>query len=345
MAHDLIFVDDDPLFLERCKTLFADSPYVLHFLQSGDQCLRLIQDGLEPVALIVGPSVSGMDGPSLCAGVYGITPVTQLLMVVDECDFSLVARAVNQSGLFRVYTRDVADDELKRGVIGAVSLCLHRRQSLQAAKRLVEMNDELEDLTYHLEKTIDFHTHKLKETNEANVNLNTTLRRTVRELEGRDRVLRHLLTIHNLEDTLQTILEVIDDVLEISCGVVHVMDEGKQIRPVCVFPKECREGICLSTSRLVKDSVTSGRLEVENVVHSNQSAIAVPIHKDGDLLGVIEVLWHGKGELSEDELLACSQSIYTFTIHAAIAITDHNVSRDKSSWSQTLDDVLMDFME
>ena len=348
MSHDLLFVDDDPLFLSRCKDIFADSPYQLHFVSSGRQGLCLLDDGLEPAVVIAGQSMVAMDGPSFLMHVHELYPVTQLIMVAGCCDSSLVAKAVNMSGLFRYYAKDMESDELKKGVIAAVSLYLHRQQSLDAAKSIVEINDELEDLTYHLEKTVAYHTRKLQKSYDENVILTQTLKRTVHELEGRDRVLRHLLTIHNLEDTLQTILEVLDTVLSMSYGVIHVKNENDVIQPVCFFPEEMENDATGVSPSFIQGVVTSRDMAVMTASDARSISVAVPISKGDTILGVIEVVWQDKDGaviLSEQELLENSQYIYTFTVHAAIAISDHNISTDKTDWTRTLDDVLMDFME
>jgi DNA-binding NarL/FixJ family response regulator len=348
MSHDLLFVDDDPLFLSRCKDIFADSPYSLHFVASGSQGLELLREGLKPAVVIAGQGMVAMDGPEFLRQAHEINPVTQLIMVAGRCDSALVAKAVNHSGLFRYYAKDVESDELKKGVIAAVSHYLHLKQSLEAAENIVRMNDELEDLTYHLEKTVDYHTRKLRKSYDENVALTHALKRKVRELEGRDRVLRHLLTIHNLEDTLQTILEVIDTVLAMSCGVVHVKDENDVLQPICSFSREIQNSSVDQSSSFVLDVVADGRMAVKYEPHAGYVAVAVPIVKSDAVLGAIEVIWENKtGEvvLSEEEVMENSKYIETFTIHAAIALGDHKISTDKTDWSKTLDDVLMDFME
>ncbi len=348
MPHALLFVDDDPLFLDRCENLFSDSPYTLHFAASPAQALVLLQDGLEPVVAVVGQDMSEMTGPQFLLQLKGHQPHCQFIMAAGQCDQSLVVQAVNKSGLFRFYAKDVADEELKRGVIDGVSHYLNRQQSIQVAKKVVASKAELEDLTLYLEKRVESHTRKLQHAFDENVQLTCTLKRTVRELEGRDRVLRHLLTIHTLEDTLQTILEVLNDVLSIRYGIMHIADEDGVLQPSCVFPEESRDAVSSSASKLVQDAFSSGQMQAAEDGQGAQASVAIPICKGDMVLGVIEVGWgEGSGETScgEVDFLENCQTIYNFAIHAAIAVCDHNISSDKSSWSKTIDDVLLDLLD
>ncbi len=347
MSHDLLFVDDDPLFIKRCKDLFADSPYQLKSAPSATQGIALLQEGLDPVVVVTGAAMREVSGPMFLAQVKDLYPVTQCIMVTGAHDLSFVMQAVNQGGLFRLYTKEVTDEELKRGVLAGVSHCLHRRQSLDAARSIVGFNEELEDLTYHLEKTVEYHTAKLKQSNEENIHLNQVLKSTVRELEGRDRILRHLLTVHQLDDTLQTILEVINDVLNISCGAIYIKSEDNALQAASVFPVETT---CFDDepSSFVQKAINGGRMEVMDNPQLDCTEVVVPIYKNDTILGAIEVIWlqeDGVARLSEDDLMRNGQSIYNFTVHTAIAICDSQIAKDKTSWGKTLDDVLMDFME
>lgn len=348
MPHALLFVDDDPLFLDRCKNLFSDSPYTLYFAASPGQALVLLQDGLEPVVAVVGQDMAEMTGPQFLVKLKDQQPHCQFILAAGQCDQSLVMQAVNKSGLFRFYAKDVEDAGLKRGVIDGVSHYLNRLQSIQVAKKVVESKAELEDLTLYLEKRVESHTHKLQQAYDKNVQLTNTLKRTVRELEGRDCVLRHLLTIHTLEDTLQTILEVLNDVLSIRYGIIHVVDEDGVLQPSCIFPKDSNDALSSSSSKLVQDAFSGGQMEVAEEGQGVQASVAVPICKGDTVLGVIEVVWgdtEGEKPCGEVDFLENCQTIYNFAIHAAIAVCDHNISSDKSSWSKTIDDVLLDLMD
>ncbi len=346
MPHALLIVDDDPLFLDRCKLLFNDSPYELHCIQSPLKALAQIKDGLAPIVAVVGQDMAEVTGPQFLVQLKEMQPQCQSIMVAGGCDRGLITQAINQGGLFRYYPKDVADEVLKRGVVDAIAHYVSRKQSIDIAKRVVEANEKLEDMTSGLQDQVKSDTKKLQQSLDENVQLTRTLKRTVRELEGRDRVLRHLLTIHKLEDTLQTILEVIEDVLAINRGVIYVADEKGQLAPRCTLPRDSSE--LSKPSKLAEQALVSGQMEVDCESDSQQSATAVPICKGDTVLGVIEVVWDKtdtKSKCGDPEFLEDCQTIYIFTIHAAIAISDHNISNDKSGWSKTIDDVLMDFMD
>ncbi len=341
MSYNLLFVDDDSLFLDNCKEVFAGSGHQVHSCSSVEMVLSLLSTGLEPATIIVGDSCA----EGLLQQLPDRSPLAEFILVADVLEPLLMARIINSRGLFGCYPRDIDMEVFQRGVMAAVSRYSQQVKYLQDAKKLIVASGELEELTFHMEKTVEYHLQKQKQAYAENSKLSHTLKRTVRELEGRDRVLRHLLTIHKLNDTLQTILEVVADVVSVDCGVIHLKDENNQLQPVCVSPVDSQRSMVLAPSALARDTLAGGRMEVISPIGDKCTFMAVPICKGDDVLGVIEVCWDGEKGLSEDELLVNGQTIYTFTVHAAIAITDHNITLDKSSWTKTLDDVLLDFIE
>lgn len=344
MSDDLLFIADSP-FLTRWQNIFSDSKSSLHFCSSGQDALELIGNGLRPAVVVAGQKIVSSDGADLFGALKGHRPVAKLIVVAGEYNPDLMARAINSHGVFRYYTKDTETD-IQEGVDAALVLHHQQREHFEASVRMESLNAELEELTLHLEKTVAYHLDKLKKSNTENLQLTTTLKRTVLELEGRDRVLRHLLTIHSLEDTLNTILEVIYGVLNFNIGMIYIKNGQDELQLISQFPEEAKP--LNPHSDLAVDAMNLRELRVENSLKKSHTCVAVPICRGDDVLGVIEVCWmDGKrgGQFEDDELLAHEQSIYTFTVHAAIAITDHNLTRDKSDWSTTLDDVLLDFME
>lgn len=341
MSHDLLFVDDDPLFLSRCQDVFADSGYLRHCCADVEQVGGLISTGMTSSVVIACASL--VEG--VLQQLPDKSPSPELILVFDTFDPPLVMRLINSHGLFGCYPRDIGPEDFRRGVLAAVARYSQQVKYMEDAESLVAASDQLEELTFHMEKTVEYHLQKQQLAYAENSKLSHILKRTVRELEGRDRVLRHLLTIHKLNDTLQTILEVVGDVVGMDCGVIHLKDENNLLQPVSVFPEDSQRSMVLSPSPLAKDTLAGGRMEVTSPAGEKCTFMAVPICKGDDVLGVVEVCWDGENGLSEDELLVNGQTVYTFTVHAAIAIMDHNITLDKSSWTKTLDDVLLDFVE
>jgi CheY-like chemotaxis protein len=344
MSDDLLFIAYSP-FLTRCQDIFSDSKSLLHFCSSGQEALELIAKGLRPAVVIADQKIVSLDGEDLFAALKGHRPRAKLIVVAGEYNPDLMARAINSHGVFRYYTKDI-EANVQEGVAAALVLHQQQQEYIGASARMEGLNAELEELTFHLEKTVDYHLGKFKKSNAENIELSGTLRRTVLELEGRDRVLRHLLTVHSLDDTLDTILEVLNVVLNFNFGVIYIKTEQGELQPISRYPEDAHPS--KTHSGLALEALSRRELRVENSIEKSHTCVAVPICKGDNVLGVIEVCWldeKGGGQVDEDELLAHEQSIYTFTVHAAIAITDHNLTHDKSNWSTTLDDVLLDFME
>lgn len=340
MSPDLLFIDDDPLFLDHCRDVFAGASYTIQYCVSVQEGLNSVEAGCCPCLILIGQDVLELEF------LYEIgkrCPKAQFILVAETFDPAILVQAVNSSRLFRCYLKNVEPERFRQGVTDAVACSMHRDKTGDLSGQLESAHLELEDLTFHMQKTVEYHLDKLQKSHDENIQLSRTLKRTVQELEGRDRVLRHLLTIHNLQDSLQTILEVIHDVVVMDLGIIYVRADGGEFRAGGVWPP--RNEPAPDPSPCTLDAFMSGRVEQDSTCQNGGITVAVPVCRGDEVLGVIEVCWGREKHLSEDEILENSQLIYTFTIHAAMAILDHNVSRDKSSWGKTLDDVLLEFME
>ncbi|MBT5830628.1 MAG: GAF domain-containing protein, partial [Candidatus Latescibacteria bacterium] len=179
----------------------------------------------------------------------------------------------------------------------------------------------------------------------------------VKELEGKDQITQHLLSLHTLENTLIVVLEVISDVLEIDKAIVH-LKQGDAFQPAAaiglvephvVVPKDqLKNSVATSTLTQAMDTVVATHEAINSTqfLNGDQTPFAlIPILRDNELLGVIEVDKHRRQEsLDETEV----ETLTSFALQAAVAIYDAQIQQNDSQWNQQvegafdLDDVLRD---
>jgi hypothetical protein len=106
----------------------------------------------------------------------------------------------------------------------------------------------------------------------------------VRELKGRDRIARHMLAVHPLDESLQVVLEVVAQVVEVERAAAYLLQEGKLVRAAILG--EEGEGDSLAATHLSRMSQAVGA----ELIDSGSGAApwaAVPVRLGGQLLGVV----------------------------------------------------------
>ncbi|MSS71505.1 MAG: GAF domain-containing protein [Candidatus Latescibacteria bacterium] len=186
---------------------------------------------------------------------------------------------------------------------------------------------QLAELNAHLERKVAERTRQLQ--------------LKVRELEGRDRIAQHLLTLHSLEETLDLVLKVISEIVEVDRATIYLDSEGS-LTPMAAI------GFT---------GVSAGRAPLEQKTPAHRQALAaaregrapvnvpapdggppfavVPILKGDVLLGLIEV--ETDDPPITDDLL---QTLARFAVQAAVAINDAQVQQDTSRWQGQIDEAL-----
>ena len=175
------------------------------------------------------------------------------------------------------------------------------------------------------------------------------LKLKVSELEGKDRIAQHLLVFHSLEETLELVLEVVADTLELDRGVIH-LTEGDEPRPAAAV------GFSTPRAMVAPDQLDQLSLSIEHrqaftrVLESGRSLnidaptepsvppfAVVPIMAGKALLGLITVdNQRSARPITDSEL----RTLDSFSLQAAVAINDAQVRRDPRAWADQLDEVL-----
>ena len=189
------------------------------------------------------------------------------------------------------------------------------------SRNLVELNAQLEE--------------KVKERTRE-------LQLKVSELEGKDRIAEHMLTVHSVEETLAVVLQVVTDILEVDQVVIYLQSEGglASAAAIGLQGEELADARAqrFATEPALTEALATLEKEMRPVrIAADHPAVLVPIVRGGPMLGVIEAENpRNRKPISDADL----RTLGSFCLQAAVAIKDAQVRLDPAEWQDQLDEVL-----
>ncbi|HJP30093.1 MAG TPA: response regulator [Candidatus Latescibacteria bacterium] len=187
---------------------------------------------------------------------------------------------------------------------------------------------QLNELNAHLEQKVEERTRELQF--------------KVAELEGKDRIAQHLLTVHSLDETLGLVLEVLSEVLLVERAVIY-LDEDAGLTPAAAIgfsgkaPVTDASALTQHGGDVDPAAVAQIRQTREPVRQSEPESALIPIHAQQELLGVVHVFERASGRPLGDEDL---RTLGSFALQAAVAIRDAQMRQDPDEWKDQLEEVL-----
>ena len=118
MSVSILIVDDEPDVAEMFRQCFRrearDGTYVIHFANSGDEALQLLDEAIEPdlLAILSDINMPGMDGLQLLGEIRQRFPDLPVMMVTAYGDNGRRRRA-SELGAAEFITKPVDFDQLK----------------------------------------------------------------------------------------------------------------------------------------------------------------------------------------------------------------------------------------
>jgi FixJ family two-component response regulator len=337
MTHSILIVDDERNILTALGRLFRKEPYRILTADNAEEALLILKQGEQPKVIISDQRMPKIDGAEFLALVKDILPDTIRIMLTGFSDINAAMEAINKGGIYRYILKPWNDQELKITVKRAIERYDLVQQNMGLTQELKQKNITLENLNQNLEQMVKERTSELEKALDKNLVLNEQLQQKVKELKGRDRILQYLLTIHPLEEALQTILEVIIDLLRLDSASIYLADEENSL--YCAAAINPREDGYNDNDTKFKELREMAFEQDTPVTHDDDSIpfLSVPIDKGQSILGVIEARRKtGKQGFSSSDI----NKIVNFTHHAAIAISDSQMQESLPSLETTLDDVL-----
>ena len=118
MSVSILIVDDEPdvaeMFRQRFRREARNGTYVMHFANSGDEALQLLDEAIEPdlLAILSDINMPGMDGLQLLGQIKQRFPDLPVMMVTAYGDNGRRRRA-SELGAAEFITKPVDFDQLK----------------------------------------------------------------------------------------------------------------------------------------------------------------------------------------------------------------------------------------
>ena len=118
MSVSILVVDDEPdvaeMFRQRFRREARNGTYVMHFANSGDEALQLLDEAIEPdlLAILSDVNMPGMDGLQLLGKIKQRFPDLPVMMVTAYGDNGRRRRA-SELGAAEFITKPVNFDQLK----------------------------------------------------------------------------------------------------------------------------------------------------------------------------------------------------------------------------------------
>ena len=314
----VLVVDDLPDNLDvLCRSL-EDTGYNVMVATDGETALEVANYAL-PDLILLDVMMPGIDGYETCRRLKANdkTAETPVVFLTARDETEGIIEGFESGGVDYV-TKPFKKEELLLRIKTHLTLT-------RLARDLAELNEHLEQKV--AERTAE-------------------LRMKVSELEGKDRIAEHLLTFNSLEETLNLVLEVVAEILQLDRTAVFLKAEDG-------FPAAAAMGLSdkgvLAEAEQLQDLTLDADQErafaeveksrapynLSEPTTAPRPFAAIPILRGDDFLGLIQVAGD-QGPVTEAQI----QTLTSFAIQAAVAINDAQIRHDPSAWAEQLDEVL-----
>ena len=167
------------------------------------------------------------------------------------------------------------------------------------------------------------------------------LNQKVRELEGRDRINEHMLTVHAVEQTLALVLEVICDVLQVDRALVYLKKDDL-LQPAAAIGWLDDQLHERADNLVSSPGWTEALAQVEQqlqpaIATDDHDYLLAPMTRRGQILGLIEVQCAASRRPPEEADL---RTLNSLALQASVAIQDAQVRLDPAQWQDELDEAI-----
>ncbi|MBU0479470.1 MAG: response regulator [Proteobacteria bacterium] len=318
----ILFVDDEKSILKSLQRLFISEDYDVNLANSGKEALEMIDKGLNPTVIVSDQRMPEMGGAEFLAKAKEKAPDSIRMVLTGYADITAAMDAINLGGIYRYLVKPWNDDDLKLSVQDAIERYNLVEENRRLTRELKEMNEELEKKVAQRTAQLQF---KLK------------------ELEGRDRIQQHLMTIHPIEESMSFILEVIATVIRLKCAATYLPSgDGKGVNVTATLPENFPAGSAAFSEQValvMKDGESKVAIidseALDNEIEELTVAV-LPITVPGQILGAILIGRNGEAKFGSAEL----HTMEGFAMQAAIAVKDANMGSQLPELESNLDDIL-----
>jgi len=301
----ILVTDDVPANLDVLFQALDGEGYNVHVASDGATALEVAAHS-DPDLILLDVMMPGMDGYETCRRLkadHDLKGIPVIFLTARD-DLEGTVEGFKAGG-----EDDVTKPFKKEEILARIRT--HLERTLYARK--------LHELNAHLEQKVDERTRELQ--------------LKVAELEGKDRIAQHLLTVHSLEETLGVVLQVLSEVLHVERAAIYLDVDGS-LQPAADIGFGADETVSDGSALAAAEEIRRTLMPVR--VADPESAI-IPILGQEELLGIVQVFQRSTGRLLDDEDL---HTLSSFALQAAVAIKDAQMRQDPDTWKDQLDEVL-----
>jgi DNA-binding response OmpR family regulator len=300
----ILVTDDVPANLDVLFQALDGEGYNVHVASDGATALEVAAHS-GPDLILLDVMMPGMDGYETCRRLKADRELKAIpvIFLTARDDLEGTVEGFGAGGEDYV-TKPFKKEEVLARIRTHLERTLYARQ--------------LHELNEHLEQKVDERTRDLQ--------------LKVAELEGKDRIAQHLLTVHTLEETLGLVLQVLSDVLLVERAVVYLDTDGVLQAVADIGFDAVGAGQAVETDIAERIRKTMAPVRI-----TDPESAMIPITGQGELLGIVQVFPRSTGQPLSDEDL---HTLSSFSLQAAVAIRDSQMRQDPDTWKDQLAEVL-----
>lgn len=301
----VLAIDDTPANLEVLLNLLEAEGFDVRVASSGEEALGCVRQA-NPDIILLDVMMPGIDGYETCRRLKAMAGLEEVpvIFLTARTDLEGIVTGFEAGGADYV-AKPFQHQELLARLKSHLERALLRQRLAAANQQLATANERLEE----------------------QVRARTAeLNRSVEELRARDRIARHMLAVHSMEDTLAMVLEVIGQLISCERVAAYLMRHG-QLTAVAASGADLRTDPAVAA---VLDEMEAAPA----LIGDDGRRALVPILRNDQLIGTIELA--AAAAISDADLAMIGR----LAPQVAIAIQDAQVRNDPQEWTQELDSLL-----
>ena len=344
-THKILLVDDEKNILRSLIRLLAETEYEVYTENNPHKALELLRK--DKFSLIISDQkMPEMTGTEMLKIAKKIQPDAIRIVLSGYAEVDVIIEAINEGEIYKFITKPWNDEHMLLEVHKALEYYDLMLEKEKLMEKIQDQNVRLKKFNVELEKKVEEKTKELQLAYTEKVLLAEQLQEKVDELNGRDIILQHLLSIHSLEETLNVTLEVICNVLGVRKALIYLKSNRGDFL-------EVKAAIGLKEKRIVAGEKELDEIDKIDLFDEENFLIKVfkkgdsikrkdeniwffPIKKDQKILGVIQI--ENEIEITESEI----DKLSGFISLSAVAINDSLMNDNLPEIQSKLEEMLGD---
>ena len=324
MTPSILIVDDEERVRHMLRTVMEGQGYGVLDAASAEQALEVVS--LAPVDVVITDlKMPGMDGLALAKKLLEQDADRPVLLMTAHADLDNARQAI-ETGVYEFFVKPFDINDVASGIRRAVE----RRQ-------LVLQNREYQR---NLERMVEQRTRELEQ--------------SLREMDARDKLLLHLLSIQEPEETLSLAIQLAMGLCDCDAGAIYCPDaegvfslraavgfleEATPVRGKTLADLGLEDGLLstLQEAASTQSAVCLHELDAVRKGFGMHSSALLPVWRVGEVFALLEVDRRRRDVLVGGSDLAPLEG---FLPYVAMAVADCKLQEDLPAWEEDVEQAL-----